>query len=152
MFESCSSLVTLELSDLVVDKVESLSGVFQMCSNLTTLNLNGWHLKENVSITNLFNKCDKLKNVNMERSDAFTVNKFITALPTRSDNDKGQINIKYVDDFSDVNIKEAISKYWIVFRNQGNITNIYVGYNNVVKKLLQNKKIKNVYLGNSKML
>ena len=152
MFESCSSLVTLELSDLVVDKVESLSGVFQMCSNLTTLNLNGWHLKENVSITNLFNKCDKLKIVNMERSDAFTVNKFITALPTRSDNDKGQINIKYVDDFSDVNIKEAISKYWIVFRNQGNITNIYVGYNNVVKKLLQNKKIKNVYLGNSKML
>jgi surface protein len=152
MFESCSSIVTLELSDLVVDKVESLSGVFQMCSNLTTLNLNGWHLKENVSITNLFNKCDKLKNVNMERSDAFTVNKFIAALPTRSKNNKGFINIKHVVDFSDVNIKEAISKNWNVFRNQGNITNICVGYKNVVKKLLNNKKIKNVYLGNSKML
>ena len=152
MFESCSSLVTLELSDLVVDKVESLSGVFQMCSNLTTLNLNGWHLKENVSITNLFNKCDKLMFVNLERSDAFTVNKFIHALSTRSKDNKGYINIKYVNDFTDVNIKEAISKYWTVSRNQGNITNICVGYNNIIKKLLQNKKIKNIYLGNSKML
>lgn len=152
MFESCSSLVTLELSDLVVDKVESLSGVFQLCSNLTTLNLNGWHLKENVSITNLFNNCDKLKNVNMERSDAFTVNKFIAALPTRSESNKGYINIKYVDDFIDVSIEEAISKYWTVFRNQGCITNVHAGYENIVNKLLHDKKIKNIYLGNSKML
>jgi hypothetical protein len=148
MFESCSSIVTLELSDLVVNKVESLSGVFQMCSNLRTLNLNGWHLKENVSITNLFSKCDKLKIVNMERSDAFTVNKFITALPARTENTKGIINIKYVEDFVDVNIQEAISKYWSVIRNQGNITNINVGYEDVVNKIINNKKIKNIYLGN----
>ena len=68
------------------------------------------------------------------------------------ENNKGFINIKHVVDFSDVNIKEAISKYWNVFRNQGNITDIYLWYDNVVKKLLQNKKIKNIYLGNSKKL
>ena len=152
MFESCSSLVTLELSDLVVSRVESLSGVFQDCRNLTTLNLNGWHLKENVSITNLFNKCDRLTFINLERSDAFTINKFITALPTRSEDNKGFINIKYTNDFSNVNIKEAISKYWNVFRDQGRITNIHMGYDTVINKLLHNKKVKNIYIGNNGIL
>jgi surface protein len=152
MFESCASIVSLDLSDLVVENVRTLSGLFQSCSSLVTLNLSGWHLEKDVSITNLFNKCDKLMFVIMERSDAFTVNKFITSLPIRSENTKGRINIKYVDDFIDVNIKEAISKYWTVFRNQGCITNIHAGCESVVNKLLHDKKIKNIYLGNTKML
>ena len=151
-FEACTSLVTLDLSDFVVEDVSTLSGLFQLCSNLITLNLNGWHLKKDVAITKLFDNCDKLMYVNMERSDAFTVNKFIEALPIKSENNKGHINIKHVDDFVDVNIEEAISKYWIVIRNQGNITNVHIGDNNIITKLLQNKKIKNIYLGNTKML
>jgi surface protein len=152
MFESCASIVSLDLSNLVVENVRTLSGLFQSCSSLVTLNLSGWHLEKDVSITNLFNKCDKLMFVIMERSDAFTVNKFITSLPIRSEKNKGHINIKDVDDFVDVNIEEAISKYWTVFRNQGCITNIRAGYESIVNKLLHDKKIKNIYLGNSKML
>jgi surface protein len=152
MFNACRLLTSLDLSNWNLSSAENVSTMFESCLSLVNLNLNGWHLKENVSITNLFNKCDKLMFVNLKRSDAFTVNKFIQALPTRSKDNKGYINIKYVDDFVDVNMNEALSKWWTVFRSEGHIANICIGHNNLSRTLLQDKKIKNIYIGNSDLL
>jgi len=61
MFEGCSSLTTLDLSNFDTSNVESMSWMFGECSSLTNLNLNGWILKDGNDYNSMF--CHVLEDI-----------------------------------------------------------------------------------------
>ena len=93
-----------------------------------------------------------INNIIMNNSDYNSVNKIISILPERTEDNQGIIIVRGVDDYSQVNVDVANSKHWKVINKIGNIISISAGNNIVTNKLLNNKKIKNVYLGNDKLL
>ena len=137
MFRYCNEITTMDLKNWDTSSAIIMSGIFTTCNKLTTLDVSGWNM-DNVTTVNqafygcgkltslsLFNyirddadvrflvdKCSSLNEVELLNSDYNTVNKVISALPTKSNTNPGTLNIAGVDDITQVNITTAESKYW----------------------------------------
>ena len=151
VFTNCSKLTEIDLSNWKTDNVTTINQMFYGCSNLISVKLFN-HINSGVNITYLFTNCKVLNKIEIYNSDSNTINSIISVLPEKTSAAPGTLNIKGVDKLSRVNLTSALSKYWIVIRDQGAVTNIHVGDNLVNNKLLQNKKIKNIYIGDNKIL
>ena len=151
IFTNCSKLTEIDLSNWKMDNVTTINQMFYGCSKLTSVKLFN-HVNSDIDITYLFTNCKVLNKIEIYNSDFNTINSIISVLPEKTSAASGTLNIKGVDKLSRVNLTSALSKYWIVIRDQGAVTNIHVGDNLVNNKLLQNKKIKNIYIGDSKIL
>ena len=151
IFTNCSKLIEIDLSNWKMDNVITINQMFYGCSKLTSVKLFN-HINSNVDITYLFTNCKVLNKIEIYNSDFNTINSIISVLPDKTSAVPGTLNIKGVYKMSQVNLTSALSKYWIVIRDQGAVKNIHIGDNLVNNKLLQNKKIKNIYIGDSKIL
>ena len=148
---SLMSITGLENWD--TSNVNNMEGMFCHCRNLTTLDLSNWNTSNVTNMDYMFCDCTLLSNMIMNNSDYNSVNKIIAELPTRSSDSMGILNVTGIDDIGQVNMETANSKYWnIINKAQGKIVNITAGNNNVINQLINNRKIKNVYLGNNKLL
>lgn len=63
MFNGCSSLTTLDLSSFDTSKVISMYAMFQNCSSLTSLDLSNWDTSKVTDIGWMFYMCDSLTDV-----------------------------------------------------------------------------------------
>ena len=61
MFNTCSSLTSLDLSRWNTSNVTSMSNLFQNCKQLTSLNLTGWNTSKAGNFNSLFNNCTNLQ-------------------------------------------------------------------------------------------
>lgn len=109
-----NDVTTIDLSDWDVSNVIDMSYMLEYNTELKYLNLNNWILNEKVDTTELFLKSNNLERVSIMNSNAFTINKIIAELPTRTNNSIGTLIITGVDNISKVNIEIAKSKYWNV--------------------------------------
>jgi hypothetical protein len=78
------------------------------------LNISGWKFNENINTSNALMNTSKLKSIILKNSNAFTVNKIINEVITRSSKDPGVIIVSGIDDISKVNMNSAKAKYWNV--------------------------------------
>ena len=140
MFEDCQSLTSLDVSNFDISNVTNMTQMINECYNLTELNISNWHLNSEVDVTDMFIDTNVLINVIMNNSDYSSVNKIITQLPTRTEDNKGVLDITGVDDISLVDIINANDKYWIIILKQ-----------KVIKIISNNKWIKNIHLRNGKI-
>ena len=63
MFEECSSLKELNLSNFNTNNVEDMSFMFSKCSSLKELNLSNFDTNSETDMIEMFYKCsDELKN------------------------------------------------------------------------------------------
>ena len=60
LFQNCSSLVTLDLSNLTTLYVEDMSDVFNGCTGLKYVNLNNWNTSNVLTMLNMFYDCSQL--------------------------------------------------------------------------------------------
>ena len=116
-FWECTSLKELDLSNWDVSNVTRLDWIFCDCISLETLKLNGWHLNKATIFHDLFalyeyTGCPNLKTVEMNNSDYSSVNKIISELPTRTENNPGDFYVVGIDNLAQVDTNTANSKYW----------------------------------------
>lgn len=118
MFKFCNSLTELDLSEWNV--TAQLSNAYQSfcaCQNLKHLNISNWNLS-NTRIASIFDLNNNLDNIIMANSNYVSVNKVISALPTRTSESPGTLNIIGIDDISQADITSAQAKYWNVVQEE----------------------------------
>ena len=109
-----NDVITIDLSDWNVSNVIDMSYMLEYNAELKYLNLNNWILNENVDTTKLLLESNNLEEVSIMNSNAFTVNKIIAELPTRTSDSIGVLNIAGINDYTQVDTTTAQSKYWNV--------------------------------------
>lgn len=140
LFDGCSLLSTIDFSSLNNHNINMMMSAFNGCTNLNFVNLDGFINSSVTNISYLFydcsgletiimNNCDlsnatvnssfsmntrSLKNIEMKNTNYTSVNKVISDLPTRTTDSPGTLNIEGIDDFSQVDITTAQSKFWNV--------------------------------------
>lgn len=62
-FESCSGLISLDLSKWNVTKCTLLNQMFYRCTSLVSVNLSGWITTKNTRLDNLFSNCTNLTEI-----------------------------------------------------------------------------------------
>ena len=102
----------IDLSNINVDNVIDMSNMFNGCLS-NQINLSNLNLSNIASFNDMFTNCENLTTIIMENSDYKSINKIISVLPTK-ENNQGVMYVKGVDDFSLVNKELARSKYWDV--------------------------------------
>ena len=77
MFDGCSSLVSLDLSNLDVRKVVNMAAMFLGCTSLTDLNLNFAYTTESLTnMANIFNGCSELLSIDLSKFNTLKVSDF----------------------------------------------------------------------------
>jgi hypothetical protein len=103
---------------------------------------------DDVNTLYLFGNCNSLNEVVMRNSDHNSINKAIEALPTKSQNLYGELDILYASNSPQIDIPTAKSKYW----------NLYVSYVYKLKVaqcnsiMIGNKKVKRPYIAGKKKI
>ena len=65
MFENCTNLTHLDLSNFDTSKVTGMYSMFTSCSQLTTLNLSGFDTSKVTNMYAMFDNCQKLTTLNL---------------------------------------------------------------------------------------
>ena len=63
MFYGCSSLTTLDVSNLDTSEVTNMFGMFNDCQKLTTLDVSKWDVSKVYSMNNMFHNCKKITEI-----------------------------------------------------------------------------------------
>ena len=114
MFHTCSKLTQLDVSNFNTSNVTDMYSMFNNCQSLTGLDLSNFNTSNVTDMTYMFQFCYNLTSISMNNSDYNSINKIISALPTRTTDSMGTLNVVGVDDFSQVDTTTASSKYWNV--------------------------------------
>lgn len=104
---SCVSVEYLDISNII-----TMNNMFNGCSKLTQLDLSNWDTSNVTNMTSMFNDCTNLTSISMNNSDYNSVNKVIAVLPTRTTDSQGTLDIAGIDDISQVDVTTAESKHW----------------------------------------
>ena len=73
MFQYCSSLTSLDLSSFNTSNVTNMSTMFYECSSLTSLDLSSFNTSNVTNIYNMFNGCSALTSLNLSNWDTSNV-------------------------------------------------------------------------------
>ena len=73
MFDSCSSLTSLDLSNFNTSKVTDMSAMFNGCSSLTSLDLSNFDTSNVTSMYEMFNGCSSLTTLDLSNFDTSKV-------------------------------------------------------------------------------
>ncbi len=65
MFQSCSSLTSLDVSNFDTSNVTDMSSMFYKCSNLSSLNLGNFNTSNVTDMSSMFSKCSSLTSLNL---------------------------------------------------------------------------------------
>ena len=80
MFNKCSGLTSLDLSNFDTSNVTHMGGMFYGCSGLTLLDLSGWDTSKVININEMFNGCTSLRTIRMVGCSQETVETIRTQL------------------------------------------------------------------------
>ena len=65
MFAGCSSLTSLDVSSFDTSNVTTMNSMFYRCGNITALELNNFNTSNVTSMSSMFNSCDSLTSLNL---------------------------------------------------------------------------------------
>ena len=140
MFNGCSSLTSLDLTNFNTAKVTDMKLLFANCSALESLDLSMFNTENVTSMPSMFNGATNLKTLNVSNFNTEKVNNMghmfancpnLTSLDLSSFNTKG---VEYVDN---------------IFKNCSNLTTIYASENFAFGSGLKNGA--NMFLGCDKL-
>lgn len=73
MFQMCSGLTSLDLSDLDISEATTTESAFEACTALAELNIEGWDTSKVTNTSRMFYFCGKLKSVDVADWDVSNV-------------------------------------------------------------------------------
>ena len=138
MFQGCNNLTSLDLSNFDTSNVTTMNRMFISCTNLTKLDLSNWNMNSVTDVDNMFIDSNKLSKIKMYNSDYNSVNKIIEQLPTRTEDNKGTLDVRGVDNISQINVTTAESKHWNVY-DKVNCKPKFIGANKKLGKIKHGK-------------
>ena len=68
MFQYCSSLTSVDLSNWDISNVTNMYAIFFYCSSLTSVDLSNWDTSNVTSMSSMFFHCDSLKNLTLSEN------------------------------------------------------------------------------------
>jgi surface protein len=74
MFDNCSSLTTLDVSNWDTSSVTTMSDMFRGCSSLTTLDVSNWNVSKVTNMSSMFYGCSLLTTLDVSNWDVSNVN------------------------------------------------------------------------------
>lgn len=111
MFCNCPNLVSLNISGFDVSKAYSIYEMFADCTSLTSLDMCDFNIGDTTVTDYMFDDCNSLISINMEGSNAKTINKVISKLPSKTSNNKGTLIVPNPKDDAIIS-SYAQSIYW----------------------------------------
>jgi surface protein len=129
-----------------VGNMESMKSLFRNCAGLKNLTLSNWNLEQCANIENAFENCDNLSMVIVTDSDYETINKIISALPVKTAENPGYLDVAFSNDFSQIDVDAAKAKHWEVYKDFVNIPSIKI-MNNLAKIMCGGNAIKCICIG-----
>ena len=75
MFDGCSGLKSLDLSNFDTSKVTSMDSMFQNCSSLESLDLSGWNTSNVTDMPSMFYNCSNSLKIKMVGCSKTTIDK-----------------------------------------------------------------------------
>ena len=79
MFQGCSNLTSLDLSDFNTSKLNDVRAMFQGCSSLTAVDMSNFNLAKVTSLRRTFKDCLKLKEINIGDTNGNNVTDFMAS-------------------------------------------------------------------------
>ena len=73
MFDNCSNLTTLDLSNFNTSSVTDMGGMFKNCSGLTSLDLSNFNTSSVTDMGGMFNNCSGLKSLDLSNFNTSSV-------------------------------------------------------------------------------
>ncbi len=73
MFNSCSNIISLDISDWDVSKVSNMAQMFYACDRLTSLDLSYWDTSSLTTMSSMFLNCKNIENINIKNFDTSKV-------------------------------------------------------------------------------
>ena len=73
MFDGCSGLTTLDVSNFVTTKVTNMSIMFRGCSNLTSLDVSNFDTSNVTNMSSMFNSCSGLTSLDLSNFNTSNV-------------------------------------------------------------------------------
>lgn len=123
MFQNCSYLRELNLSNWITTKVTNVGTMFGACSDLTKLDLSGWNTINIITLSYMFNGCSNLQLLDLSGWDTSNATTFYGVFPCQK-----LVEIKGI-----INLQKAT-----------NITNLFGGTASTSSKVLETVYIKNL--------
>ena len=65
MFEKCTKITSIDLSNINAHNVQSMKNIFSSCSSLETINFNNFKAQNIKNMNGLFNGCSSLKSIDL---------------------------------------------------------------------------------------
>ena len=65
MFDGCTSLISMNLSNFNTSKLENINNLFSGCSSLISVDFSNWNLKNTKNIRYIFSKCPKIQYIDI---------------------------------------------------------------------------------------
>jgi surface protein len=146
MFDGCSNLTKLDLSNFDTSNVSSMVAMFNNCSNLTELDLNSFNTSNLVYMQVMFRNCSSLKSLDLNHFDTSKVYDMaqvfygcssLTDLKINNWNTENVATISYMfekcSSLTEINLSNWNTKEVYVamstFKDCSNLETIYVGDN-----------------------
>jgi surface protein len=146
LFRNCAQLTQLDLSNFAMNNVVDISYIFNNCTGLNNLTLSNWNLEQCTNIENALANCNNLNMVIVNYSDYETINKIISALPVKTAENPGCLDVAFSNDFSQINVAAAEAKNWIVYKDFVNTPSIKI-MDNLAKIMYGGNSIRCICIG-----
>ena len=120
MFQNCSSLPSLNVSNFDTSNVTDMGAMFSSCSNLPSLNVSNFNTSNVTNMSNMFQNCSSLANLNVSNFDTSNVTNMKAMF-------SGCNNLPSLDvsNFDTSNVTNMFE----MFYNCKNLTSINIGAN-----------------------
>ena len=82
LFIGCSGLISLDLSGWNTSKVTNMDSMFSGCTNLTSLDLSGWNMSKVNEMNRMFANCISLRTIRMVGCNQTTIDKISSVMPS----------------------------------------------------------------------
>ena len=112
IFNNCDKLKQIDLSNWNVNNIAYMNYMFCDCGTLNQIDISNWKIPSTTYMNNIFNLSYNLNTIIMNNSDYNSVNMIIEKLLIGNEQNQGTLNIKGIDDVSQVDVATAESKYW----------------------------------------
>lgn len=76
LFASCSSLTSIDVSQIDTTNFNSFQGMFSLCSNLRTVDVSHFNTESVTSLKSMFHSCAKLETIDLTNFNTNNVNDF----------------------------------------------------------------------------
>ena len=107
MFKNCSKLISLDVSNFNTSKVANMNNMFTNCSSLISLDLSSFNMENVTDTENMFTNCFNITDIGTVYCNSDTINKIVNLLTTNTTiwYSEDEVNVEELDVLENITYK-----------------------------------------------